>query len=107
MLGIYTWGFDAGLASGMLAGMGGARFDPMNGIPSLLTGPGVIGMSDRALNIMGRVRKILTEEDRHFNNKDLNYILSTGMPFYRWGPISATVKPNLKNYMDSIGRGEE
>lgn len=105
--GIYVFPLDAGLASGMIAGMGGARFDPMNGIPSLLTGPGVIGMSERTLNIMGRMRKILTEEDRHFNNKDLNYILSTGMPFYRWGPISATVKPNLKNYMDSIGRGEE
>lgn len=107
ILGIYTFGLDAALAAGIIAGNGGARFDPMNGLPSMIAGPGAVGLTERGLNILGRMRKIMTNEDRQFEYKDLNYMMSTAAPFYRWAPVSSVVKPTLKEYFESIGRGEK
>lgn len=106
ILGIYTLGIDAMTAAGILAENGGARYDPMNGLPSLIFGPGVVGFGDRALNIMGRIRRNLTEEDSQFDYKDFNYMASTAVPMYKWLPIASVLKPTMKNYFESIGRGE-
>lgn len=103
--GLYTFGIDAGLAAGILSGMGGARYDPSNGLPSLLLGPGVIGYSDRVLNILGKMRKIMTDEDRQFTYQDWNYMANTAVPLYKWAPISSVVKPNVKEYFEQQGRG--
>lgn len=104
--GIYTFGLDAGLTAGIISGMGGARYDPSNGLPSLILGPGVVGLSDRTLSILGKMRKIMTDEDKQFTYKDVNYLASTAIPLYKWWPVSSVVKPNLKQYMESQGRGE-
>lgn len=104
--GIYSFGIDLGLTSGMIAGMGGARYDPANGIASILVGPGVIGFSEKTLNILGKLRKMATDEDRQFSYNDFNYIANTVMPLYKWAPIASIVKPNVKEYFESIGRGQ-
>ncbi len=105
LLGIYSFGLDLGLASGIIAGMGGARYDPSNGVASIIGGPGIIGYSDRTLNILGRLRKISTDEDRQFSYGDWNYMANTAVPLYKWAPISSVVKPNVKEYFESIDRG--
>lgn len=104
--GLYTWGIDAGQAAGLISGLGGARYDPMNGLPSLIFGPGIIGYSDKTLNILGKLRKIATDEDRQFTYKDFNYMASSAIPLYRWGPVAAAVRPSAREYFESIGRGE-
>lgn len=104
--GIYTFGIDLGISAGVLSGMGGARYNPSNGTASLIGGPGVIGFSDRTLGIMGRIRKLVTDEDKQFEYSDWNYFANTAVPLYKWAPISAVAKPRIKEYFESQGRGE-
>lgn len=105
--GIYTFGVDLSVASGLIAGAGGSRYDPSGGVAALIGGPGVIGFSGRTLNILGKMRKIMTDEDKQFTYKEWNAIANTYVPLYKWAPISSVVKPNLKEYFESQGRGGE
>lgn len=106
LLGAYTFGLDAALVEGVISGTGGARYDPSNGLASLLVGPGVVGYSDKLLKILGKIRKITTDEDKQFTYKDFNYMANTTIPLYKWAPISAVAKPKIKEYFESQGRGE-
>lgn len=106
VLGLYTFALDASIAAGVLAGNGGARYDPMNGLPSMITGPGVVGFGSKALEIMGKMRKITTDEDRQFNYKDFNHMANVSVPFYKFAPVALIAKPNVKEYFESIDRGE-
>lgn len=106
VLSLYTFPLDAGIAAGIIAGNGGARYDPMNGLPSMITGPGVVGFGSKALEIMGKMRKITTDEDRQFNYKDFNHMANVSIPFYKFAPVALIAKPNIKEYFESIDRGE-
>lgn len=105
-LGIYGLGLDALSTAQVINGNGGSRYDPSNGITSLIVGPGVLGLTNRTLAIMGKMRQIGTDEERQFNYKDFNYIANTAVPFWKWAPISTAVQPRLKEYFEAQGRGE-
>ena len=105
--GIYSFGVDIASASGIIAGAGGARYDPSGGLAAYITGPGVIGLSGRTLGILAKLRKIATDEDKQFTYKEFNAMANTYVPLYKWAPIASVVKPNVREYFESIGRGGE
>lgn len=105
-LGIYSMGLDALSTSQVINGNGGARYDPSNGITSLIVGPGVLGLTNRTLAIMGKMRQIGTNEDKQFTYKDFNYIASTAVPFWKWAPIATFAQPKIKEYFEEQGRAE-
>lgn len=95
---------DLGTASGIFATNGGARYDPMNGVASWIMGPGIIGTSQRSLNVLGRLSQMARNDDRVFSYKDLDYTFSTAVPLWRFAPIHGLLAPRIKDYMESTGR---
>lgn len=106
LLGIYSFPVDLASLYGFLPSMGGSRYNPGNGLASYIGGPGVVGYSDKALNVLSRIYKITTDEDRIFTYKDFNQMASIGLPMYKFAPISALAQPRLKEYFESQGRLE-